>query len=464
MRADSHGVSNVASGRSASDRPLEPTAGRPRLPTATRPAHVQTALLAAGLAVAALAGCASTRPFAWWPGRPLNCVLPEDASLEQVVGQLNQNVVPSWRSTDVRLTARQGNGIPVTLTAILAVQEPRRLRLIATNSFGNNEFDLGSNDQRFWFWVRRAEPKCVLTASYEDLPRLSQQLRVPFQPEWLMQVLGVVRLDPERLSLERVDRYRVRLVSHETTLQGTPVRKVVVVDTCRGVAVEHALYDSAGHLLARATLSDHQRDSLTGAVVPHRIDLDWPPTGLHLTLRLGKVEVNPVGIADRIWQLPDYPDSQVVDLARAFGPVRPVSGTEWRSAGSSGDAASTQRDGRSHAALPTPSAPGQTGNAGAPPFGSPVGSSPFERSKPSRSFEPTASEPSALEPPFEPGTSRWAAPEPSAAFEASAPFEPSPTRGDASGWPARSSGLQPTTGTAGSTSTLWRKSTSSGLR
>ncbi len=285
--------------------------------TAEKTRRLSSRTLTLALVLCCATGCATTKLFSWWPNRPIRCELTSEASVEQIVAKLNENVVPSWRSTDVRLTARQTGSIPVTLSAILAVQAPRRLRLIATNSFGNNEFDLGSNDQRFWFWIRRAKPNYIVTVSYDDLPKVADQLQMPFQPEWFMEALGVVQLDPKNFSVEREPKKRrqVRLVSQTQTLQGRPVRKVITVDLCRGVIREHALYDTNGQLLAKAAFSDYRRDPLTNVWLPHVIQLYAPPAGMQLTLRLGQIEVNPVGIASKTWELPTYPNSKIVDLA-----------------------------------------------------------------------------------------------------------------------------------------------------
>jgi len=268
--------------------------------------------------IVALVGCATSRYLTWMPLYTPPCALSDDVSLAQTVAFLNRSVVPAWRSTDVRITARQAGMLPVSLSAVLAAREPHNLRLIATNSFGGNEVDLGSNNERFWLWLRRAEPKCLLTAAYDELPRAQQRLRVPFQPDWLMATLGVVRLDESQYSLERPTgkSHLVQLVTHQASLQGESLRKVTTVDTCRGVVLEHRLYDARGSLIAKAAFADHRKDAMSGAVFPHRIDLEWPETALRLSMQIGHIEVNPIGVSKSIWELPAYPDSPTVDLTR----------------------------------------------------------------------------------------------------------------------------------------------------
>ena len=268
--------------------------------------------------VLAFAGCASPRYLSWMPQRTAPCVLAPDAPLEEIVDALNRNVVPAWRSTDTRISARQAGMIPVSLSAVIAVEQPRNLRLIATNSFGSNEVDIGSNNERFWFWLRRAEPKCVLTASHEQLPRAQQRLQIPFQPDWLMETFGVFRLDASKWTLQRRSPNDpvVNLVSERTTPHGQAVRRVIAVDTCRAFVTQQALYDPSGKLIAQADFSDHRRDALTGAALPHRVSLDWPETGLHLNMQMGQIEINPMAVPNQTWQLPEYPDYPPFDLAQ----------------------------------------------------------------------------------------------------------------------------------------------------
>jgi hypothetical protein len=75
----------------------------------------------------------------------------------------------------------------------------------------------------------------------------------------------------------------------------------MVVDTCHGLVLEHAVHDGSDRLLARAVLSGHartklstdSRNSSTGPIMPSRIDFEWPQHQMAITIQLGTVEVNP---------------------------------------------------------------------------------------------------------------------------------------------------------------------------
>jgi hypothetical protein len=245
------------------------------------------------------------------------CRLTPDASLAQFVAHLNQNIaqLQAWRSTDVVITARGQLGVPVVrMSAVIAVQSPRNFRL-RVSSVGGDEADLGSNEERFWFWIRRNDPPFVFTSRHDQMQVAQQRMPIPFQPDWLMEALGVIPLDETQWTMHRdsPQSRTVWLASERKSPDGRPVRQMILIDTCHGVVLQHSLYDLGGQLIAKATLGNHRYVG-NGVVVPHRIDLDWPQAGLALSMHLGTVEVNPVGLPEQMWQLPSIPGAPRYDL------------------------------------------------------------------------------------------------------------------------------------------------------
>jgi hypothetical protein len=228
---------------------------------------------------------------------------------------LNDNVTKlyAWRSTDVKITSR---GLP-PLAAVMAVESPRKLRLIV-RSFASDEVDIGSNPERFWFWVRRGEPRGILTASYDDLAEGRPMGPIPFQPDWLIETLGVVPFSAAQFQMREVpgdQSRRVLFVADQVTPQGQRIHRTMLVDACQGVVLEHSLRDASGRLIARAVLGNYQRE--TGGVrLPHRLDLQWPDSGVDLTLRLGHIEINPTAISEQTWAMPSSAEAPVIDLTR----------------------------------------------------------------------------------------------------------------------------------------------------
>jgi hypothetical protein len=194
----------------------------------------------------------------------------------------------------------------------MAVESPMNFRLRAT-SIAGAEADFGSNQDRFWFWVKRADYPYVMTAAHEDLGYAQQQLPIPFEPQWVMEAFGVKTIDPSQYEMENVRENRVNLISHQTSASGRPVMKVIGFDLCSGYVVEHSLYDASSQLIARATLGNHTRAS-DGVVVPYRVVLEWPQTGVNMKLDLLDAEINPPYTPETIWELPTV--APVVQLGK----------------------------------------------------------------------------------------------------------------------------------------------------
>lgn len=254
-----------------------------------------------------LSGCAvrGLLPAGPW-NPPPPCVLPPNASLSEVVEHLNNNIAKlhAWGSTRVEIKTRGPAGLPVTLKAQIAVEAPHNFRLRARSIMGD-EADFGSNSERFWFWLHRGHPY-VFFARHDELQLIQQRMPVPLHPDWLMEALGVIPLDEQRMSLHRqgTKAGTAELISDRPSPDGRLVRHIMLVDTCRGVVLEHSLTDSDGRLIARATLKNYKTDPASGVTLPRRIDLHWPQSDLALTIDLGTVDINPDGVSVATWQLP----------------------------------------------------------------------------------------------------------------------------------------------------------------
>ena len=236
--------------------------------------------------------------------------------LEEVVSHLNRN-------TD-RLQSWQANRVGVkydkwTFTGMIAVEKGRHLRLVV-NSLRGNEVDLGSNDERFWVWCRDMDPSFV-TCKHENMDAARQQMGIPFEPDWLMQALGVAPLPISGVTMETDPaNEQARLEEKVISAHGLPLRREILIDLKRGIVLEHSLYNYDGIRIARAKLTDHRMDKTSGVVLPHKVVLDWPQNKLSLTLTLGEVHINAGSIASRLWEMPESSSSQIVHLDAGVKP------------------------------------------------------------------------------------------------------------------------------------------------
>ncbi len=245
---------------------------------------------------------------------PLPRVLPPSPTLEQVIATVNGNSsqIQSFVSTRASIG---GSGFP-SLPANIAFERPRRFRLRAGGITGT-ELDLGSNDELFWFWLKRNQPPAMYFCRHDQFAASPARQAIPFEPGWLIEALGVAEIDPalphQGPTLLPNDRLRVDTILN--TPEG-PATKVMILDGSQGWILEQYLYDSRRQLLASSIASQHRIDPLTGRVMPRVVTIRCPPAQLTMRIDLGNVEINRApGDPASLWTMPSYPNVPLVDLA-----------------------------------------------------------------------------------------------------------------------------------------------------
>jgi len=283
-------------------------------------------LAVAVVVVGLMSGCATGRGMMWKRHRDPMAGAPclkniSNPPIEEVVEHLNQNTdrIHSWQAKKVKIRVDK-----FSFHGMIAVEKDRRLRLLV-NSMRGSEVDLGSNDERFWVWAREMDPGFV-TCKHENMDATRHRMGIPFEPDWLMQTLGVARLPTSGVSIEvDPEHEQARLVEQIVTAHGLPLRRVVLVDLKRGIVLEHSLYNNDAVRIALAKLSDHRLDQESGAVLAHHITLDWPQSKMTMSMDLGEVQINPTSISSDRWELPEIQNTQVVHLDAGV-PSKPISG------------------------------------------------------------------------------------------------------------------------------------------
>jgi hypothetical protein len=220
-------------------------------------------------------------------------------TVAQLVDYLNENSrrLQCLRCPDLSLTCSQGSQLPITLHGQMVCQQPRNFRMTA-HILRSDQVDLGSNKDEFWYWIKRGDPFQVHCA-YRDIEQGKvRAMPFPFQPDWLLQALGMATFGPpERYQL--VDEPPVlKLVERVRSPQGNMVRKVIVLRR-RPVLPPNPqvtdfllLNDATGKEICSAKVLDNQMDRATGGLLPRRLVLNWPENKLKLTLQLDGATAN----------------------------------------------------------------------------------------------------------------------------------------------------------------------------
>jgi hypothetical protein len=243
-------------------------------------------------------------------------VKPTEAEL---VNYLNYNSerIQSLQVQDLQLDGQQGIQA-FGLSGWMVCRKARDFRLRA-DAVGKTMADIGSNEQEFWYWIAKAEPPYLVHCSYADLRTGSVQLPFPFQPEWVMESLGMGQYGAAQ-NYHLTEAGRTYRLSQDTTgSQGQPVRKIIVFNRDPGKyqVREYILQDARGKEICTADIHEVQYIQSAGVTIPKRIVLKWPGRKLQLTLRLDDVKVNQnFDNSVALFTRPSMPGIQSYDLPR----------------------------------------------------------------------------------------------------------------------------------------------------
>ncbi|MCE9530781.1 MAG: hypothetical protein K8T89_06610 [Planctomycetes bacterium] len=248
---------------------------------------------------------------------------------EQLVSYLNKEAdrLTSLESSDISIvTTVQKQRLP-GLTGFMVAEKSRNFRLTG-DALSTQYVDIGSNNNQFWFWVKDGDAP-LYYCSYDNYEK-GVKLPMPFQPEWVVQALGMAKYDPTRSYKVELKRDTYELIEN-TTVQGQPVRKITVFtsapikDATYPQVIAHIVQDAAtGKTICQASIrrmrpaSYRTAEGEANVSYPSDILLEWPAEQMSMTMKIGKATVNKRITneeASRYFTLPSWPGIKSVDLA-----------------------------------------------------------------------------------------------------------------------------------------------------
>jgi hypothetical protein len=265
-------------------------------------------------------GCRWLHPQPKYTPPPIFTAQP---TLSQIVEAVNRNS-SRIQTLSTNHATLSGPGIP-TLRASIVFERPRRLRLRAETGLSGPELDLGSNDELFWIWIRRNEPKALYYCRHAEFSNSPVRQTFPIDPDWLIEALGITGFDPAlaHQGPTPLGEGRLQVTTVVDSPEGTS-RKVTVVDGRSGLVLEQYLYDKYDQLVASSVARSHRQDPLTGLIMPRVVDVRCPRAGLSLRIDLGNVQINrPDGSHPNLFTLPQYegwPSMNLCDPTIQIGP------------------------------------------------------------------------------------------------------------------------------------------------
>ena len=226
---------------------------------------------------------------------------------EKLVAKLNakNNLINNFKC-DLKLTI-QKDQINFPVKAELFYEKPKNLRLIV-NSFFGKESDIGSNDQEFWFWGKRAKPSKLYFAKYQNLTKVN--LKTPLHPVWIMDTISLNNIVLDNSLILKYGEY-IAVLEEKISLNGQNVLYIILIDPKKDAIIGHYLYDKDGFLIISSEITEHY--FIDNIAIPKKIETKWYEEKLGLTWEIKNPIINS-NLNPNLWHKPNIKDKEELGL------------------------------------------------------------------------------------------------------------------------------------------------------
>jgi RNA polymerase sigma factor (sigma-70 family) len=226
------------------------------------------------------------------PRRPTT---PPTPAAHRLVAELNDSArrIRSLKISALDLECRRG-GESCCAIATFLCRKPGSFRLVGVLA-GQKAFDIGCNDRTCWYWLRKDDPPLLHRFPLQRLAAGDTGWPLPCRPEWLLESLGLVGIDPAKPCNVIARPGTFELIEKVETKRSRAAEKVTVFRASSAPVwpVERLMRDARGVVLCRAIVRDIFTDPNSGATLPREVEWYWPEKGLKVRAKLTQVESNP---------------------------------------------------------------------------------------------------------------------------------------------------------------------------
>jgi hypothetical protein len=285
------------------------------------------------------AGCRTASTGSLAHNRPPQVRPQSGFDLEAFVTEHNQNAsrirsMEARPSIVVKMSQPGKRSREGKVDGKLALERPRNFKLELSH-VRSTIADIGSNDERFWFWFSNENDKSVYVCDYADLG--STSLAVTYQPDWIAEALGLKEIHPDEAAQVKVTPAaqpgKTALSFPVTRTGGQAYSRLMIVDDVTHKVNEFRVFAPDGKtVIAQANIAKYRDLPLAGntdpaaasessCYVPENIVLEWKREHLALDVVLRDVKVNQFDPARRtalfVEPAPDgYAKVNVAELAK----------------------------------------------------------------------------------------------------------------------------------------------------
>ncbi|TWT65126.1 hypothetical protein [Allorhodopirellula solitaria] len=241
--------------------------------------------LALGLVLSG--GCVRNATVANLPPPPV--VLPAAPDINALAAAVNRtDAIRELSTNSATLDVLSMTAVP-KLTATMHLQRERNFRLKASIPLiMGSGIDLGSNSKEFWFEVPEGMSQTLYYANHEQYSHNLQRAILPVDPSWLIEAIGLARLDPTTVIAGPVTRTDglIEVRNSVSTAAGT-YQRVCFIEPTAGYISHLFLYSPNGRLVAKSFSSEHEYFESVDSVLPHRVKIElFPSAGPPLAMQL----------------------------------------------------------------------------------------------------------------------------------------------------------------------------------
>jgi len=201
-------------------------------------------------------------------------------------------------TVQLSINLRLHKKIIYNLNGNLFYQKDKNIRVSIKNRFGTLETDIGSNDQYYWFWSRRMNPPDLYYGTQEGIAK--SRLKTPFHPMWMIETLGVGKIDTANARVVKKDNFWAILEPRIST-QGEVITKVTVIDPEHSRIMGHYILNSLGTLIVSTEVIAFY--NINGQYLPKNLNTIWHEENIALEWEFSNPIINQ-GIAPSMWAMP----------------------------------------------------------------------------------------------------------------------------------------------------------------
>lgn len=172
------------------------------------------------------------------------------------------------------------------LSLKLLLSPPTHYRLTLEHILGGDELKAVLNDELWWVWVRRPRPQ-------ETQGRVGSDDRlvagdIPLQPEQFAECVGLNAISLDHVA-QRVTEDRQQLLFIRRSKNHPKIEKEIWLDRAWPNMIRRVVFrDEQGRETFVSDLDDYRPVGTRGAMLPRRIDVQWPGKGATMHFRIDR--------------------------------------------------------------------------------------------------------------------------------------------------------------------------------